>query len=298
MKLFIEVPTWLGDAVMASGAVYKLVDFFKPEKVVIFGSFVSTSLFKEEFEVVLDEKNHRFKQLMRMEKTDVAISFRSSLYSKILVNFIAKKGYTFPKNLHGHQVEKYSRYINSIIKQNSIYPPKLHFKPFKYPKQTLGINPGATYGNAKRWYPKEFAKVANELGKIYDIVIFGGPGEEKMAADIEKELTIKNYQNLCGKLSIKELCEKIGGLSLFITNDSGPMHIAGVYKVPTVAIFGPTNYKETSQWQNPNFHIISKELDCAPCMKRECPLKHHDCMKSIKAKDVITLIKDRLLIGK
>jgi len=298
VKLFVEVPTWLGDTVMASGAIYKLIEHYKPKDITIFGSLVSTQLFKDEYKTIVDDRSHRIKQLYKLPKADIAVSFRSSFYSKIMVNLIAQKGYIFPKNLQGHQVEKYSNYINNIINKQEIYPPKLHFTPIKYPKPTLGINPGATYGSAKRWYSKEFAKVANTLGAKYDIIIFGGPGEEDMARDIEKDLTIKNYKNLCGKMTIKELCEHMGGLNLFITNDSGPMHIAGAYKVPTVAIFGPTNYKETSQWQNPNFFVISKDLECAPCMKRECPLKHHKCMKSIKAKDVISLIEDRLSIDK
>ncbi len=286
MKLFIETPTWLGDAVMASGAIYGLVEYFKPDEVFVFGSFVTTELFKDDFKVIVDDKKHRVKQLFTLPKVDVAISFRSSLYSKILVKFIAKDGYTFFKS-KAHQVEQYSNFANKITNQKKIYNPKLKFVPKVYKKPTLGINPGATYGSAKRWYPVEFAKVANELGKKYDIVIFGGPGEEDIAKDIEKDLTISNYQNLCGKLSIKELCENIAGLSLFITNDSGPMHIAGVYKIPTVALFGPTKCEETSQWKNPNFKIITKNLECSPCMKRECPLKHHNCMKTITAEDVI-----------
>jgi heptosyltransferase-2 len=167
----------------------------------------------------------------------------------------------------------------------------LPFEPKHFQKPILGINPGATYGSAKRWYPEEFAKVANALGEKYDVIIFGGPGEEEIAKDIEKKLTISNYQNLCGKLSIKELCEHIGGLDLFITNDSGPMHIAAAYNVPIVAVFGPTNYKETSPWGS-NYKIVTKDLECAPCMKRECPLGHHECMKEIKAEDVLKAVKE------
>ena len=60
-----------------------------------------------------------------------------------------------------------------------------------------------------------------------------------------------NYRNLAGKTTIEELCAAIGGLSLFVTNDSGPMHVAAAYRVPTVAIFGPTRHTETCQWANP-----------------------------------------------
>ena len=292
MKLLIETPTWLGDAVMSSGAIEKLIEYFNPDEVIIFGSFVSTELFKPIANKVVVDKKEKFKNIFNLEKVDIAISFRSSFYSKFLMKLKSKKSYNFFKS-YGHQVEQYSNYVNSIINQDKIYPPKLNFIPFKYSKPTIGINPGATYGSAKRWYPEEFAKVANELGKKYDIIIFGGPGEEEIANDIEKNLTIKNYKNLCGKLTIKELCEKIGGLELLITNDSGPMHIAAAFKVKIVALFGPTKYKETSPY-NTEYKIVTKNLECAPCMKRECPLKHHECMKLITADEVIKASKEIL----
>jgi len=290
MKLLIEPPTWLGDAVMASGAIKVLLDDIKPKKSVIFGSFVATELLKGWFdEAIIIDKKHKFKQFIDFSKADMFISFRTSLYSKIL-GLKAKKSFYFDKNLSGHMVEKYSKYVNTIIGKSEIYPPVLPFKPKNFTKPTLGINPGATYGSAKRWYPKEFAKVANVLGEKYDVIIFGGPGEEEIAKDIEKNLKISNYKNLCGRLTIKELCEYTRGLDLFITNDSGPMHIAAAYNVPIVAVFGPTNYNETSPWSK-NYKIVTKDLECAPCMKRECPLGHHKCMKEIKAEDVIKAVK-------
>ena len=83
----------------------------------------------------------------------------------------------------------------------------------------------------------------------------------------------------------------ISTLDIFITGDSGPMHLAAAFKVPTVSIFGPTNYNETSQWMNDKGVIVKKELDCQPCMKRKCPLIHNNCMKLIKADEVLNSVK-------
>ena len=101
---------------------------------------------------------------------------------------------------------------------------------------------------------------------------------------------MKNYKNLAGYTTITELINKISSLDLFITGDSGPMHIAAAFQIPTVAIFGPTKDKETSQWMNNKSIIVKKNLNCQPCMKRTCPLQHHDCMNLIKAVDVLNTV--------
>jgi heptosyltransferase-2 len=102
---------------------------------------------------------------------------------------------------------------------------------------------------------------------------------------------VTNYQNLVGDTNISELIDIISNLDLFITGDSGPMHLAANYQVPTVSIFGPTKDNETSQWMNKKSIIVKKNLDCQPCMKRVCPLKHHNCMKLIKAKDILVEVE-------
>jgi len=308
MKLLIEVPTWLGDAIMSTPAIENLLEYYKPSYVTIVGSYVSTQLFNNHpqiNEIIIDDtKNatNRYLALYKLSKklkdSDVSISFRSSFASKVLMFFSrAKKRYYFSKEYKNkHQVLKYNEFINTIVPSNfEANDLKIYANPFKYSRPTLGINPGATYGSAKRWYPEEFAKIAIHLASKYDIVIFGGPGETNIAADIENELIkakVSNYKNVAGKTSIPELIEKIAGLDLFITNDSGPMHVAAAFKVNTYAIFGPTRFKETNQWNNPNEHLITKNLECAPCMKRECPLIHHDCMKLITAVDVLKEINE------
>ena len=68
------------------------------------------------------------------------------------------------------------------------------------------------------------------------------------------------------------------------------MHLAATFQIPTVSIFGPTNDIATSQWKNDRGIIVKKEIECRPCLRRECPLKHHNCMKNIKASDVFEAV--------
>ena len=126
----------------------------------------------------------------------------------------------------------------------------------------------------------------------FEIVIFGGKGEQEICEKIEQILKENGVacQNLAGKTSVKELCERIAGLSqngIFVTNDSGPMHVAAAFRVPTIALFGPTKFSETSPWGNEFAKIVHLNLACMPCMKRVCPLKTHVCMKELKPQMVI-----------
>ena len=305
MKILIELPTWLGDCVMATPAIENIVNFHNDVEITFIGSFVSIEAMKnhpKSIKTVIFDKKYGF--LYRSAKSlgsfDAFFSFRSSFRSKILKFLIsAKKKYQFDKNKyqHRHQVEKYNDFINDSLNINS-NPGKLQLYTQDQStevahKPILGINPGASYGSAKRWYPKEFAKVVAKLSVEYDIIIFGGPGEKDIASDIEKSLIksgLTNYQNLAGNTTIPELISRISNLDLFITGDSGPMHVAAAFQVPTVAIFGPTRDKETSQWMNDKSIIVKKNLDCQPCMKRTCPLQHHDCMNLIKAIDVLKAV--------
>jgi len=304
MKVLIELPTWLGDCVMATPAIENIVNFGNDVEITFIGSFVSIEAMKNHPKVVktvvLDKKYRvLYKTARNLGEFDYFFSFRSSLRTKFLKFLIsAKNKYQFDKNKyqHRHQVEKYNDFINDSLDIN--FPPgKLLLSTISSQsstQKTVGINPGASYGSAKRWYPEEFAKVASELSDRYDIVIFGGPGEVDIALDIEKLLIkkdVKNYKNLAGKTTIPELINHISNLDLFITGDSGPMHVAATFEVPTVAIFGPTKDDETSQWMNEKSLIVKKNLDCQPCMKRTCPLGHHDCMNLIKAVDVLDSVK-------
>ena len=314
MKILIELPTWLGDCVMATPAIEAIMKAYPEAEVTIVGSFVSTEMMKVHPRITSSyhdrtkERGLRLLNLYRLAKKvgyhDMALSFRSHFFSSLFLKMTgAKKRYSYhKKGLHGHQVEKYHAFVQKACAlSKEVENLTLYHDKKRYPKPTLGINPGATYGSAKRWYPEEFAKVAIAMSESHDIILFGGPGEKDIAGDIETimiEEGVQNYHNLAGETTIPELISHIAGLSLFVTNDSGPMHVAAAYQVPTVAIFGPTKYKETSQWRNEKGLIIRKEMACSPCMKRTCPIKTHDCMKEIKAKEVILALQNLIKSSK
>lgn len=150
----------------------------------------------------------------------------------------------------------------------------------------IGVNPGAAFGSAKRWYPERFAEVAGHLAAAWNakIVIFGGPGETDIADGIERHLA-GQCCNFAGKTNLRELMALIQRCSFFVTNDSGPMHIAAACGVPLVAIFGSTDHASTSPYTDKAV-IVRKEVECAPCKLRECPTDHR-CMTAVSADDVV-----------
>ncbi len=320
MRILIVLPNWLGDAIMATPAIELLAKYYPHTKFTFVGSYVSIEALKHHplcEQAVIDETKkapNRFLATYKLAKQlgefHLAITFRDQLHSSLLLRFtgtvicIARRSWHSmfllshtPKiSTSQHLVKQYAQLAMSDTDQwdGTMGRLALYIDKKEFEKPTLGINAGATYGSAKRWYPERFAEVAAFFANKYDIIIFGGPNEVAMAQEIEQNLKIlgiNNYTNLAGKTTIEELCSHIGGCSLFITNDSGPMHVAAAYQVPTVAIFGPTKYKETSQWMNEKSIIVRHDLKCSPCMKRECPLGHHECMKNIAASEVIEAAK-------
>ena len=180
--------------------------------------------------IVLDKKyKSLYKIYNRLGVFDVYFTFRSSFRAKLLRLFVkSTNNYQFNKKKYQnrHQVEKYVDFVNDSLNIN--FPAGNLTIHSSAPKEKtsskiLGINPGASYGSAKRWYPKQFAKIAIELSDKFDIIIFGGIDEQDFAKEIEKILIkkdIKNYRNLAGKTSIASLINYISNLDIFITGDS------------------------------------------------------------------------------
>ncbi len=164
----------------------------------------------------------------------------------------------------------------------------------------IGINPGATYGSAKRWLPERFAELIK--GIISDlkghVVLVGSAAEVEIAREIIAETKKTGLNNIdsdillmSGKTSLRELAALISECTLFVTNDSGPMHMSSALFVPTIAIFGSTRSAATGP-VGEGHRVISKGLSCSPCMERECPEGHVRCMADISAGEVLETVKN------
>jgi heptosyltransferase-2 len=155
----------------------------------------------------------------------------------------------------------------------------------------VGINPGSTYGGAKRWLPERFAEVTERLCRTIresreqqvSVVIFGAKGEEHLGREIAARLSSRSLV-LSGATTIRELMAAVKRCTMLLTNDTGPMHIASAFQVPVVAIFGPTDWRTTSPFGSAHA-IVRQPVDCAPCLLRECPIDHR-CMTRVTVDQV------------
>ncbi|MEW6614224.1 MAG: lipopolysaccharide heptosyltransferase II [Thermodesulfobacteriota bacterium] len=163
----------------------------------------------------------------------------------------------------------------------------------------VGINPGAYFGSAKRWLPERYALLSDMIHKDFrgKILLFGSK-EEKVISEMILGIANSDVIDLAGKTSLLETMALIEKCSLFITNDSGLMHLAAALKIPLIAIFGSTDPVTTSPLGTSSI-IIRKKVPCSPCLKRECPTDHQ-CMRLIEVGEVYEharqILTDRVVI--
>lgn len=177
-------------------------------------------------------------------------------------------------------------------------------------KPVLGLHPGSVWPT-KRWGGfADVARLAADWGAV--VLVFGGPGEEVEAADMidragfaEAGLAGKvQVHDLGGKLSLPQLAAFIKRLTVYVGNDSGPLHLAWTQRTPVTAIFGPTvrGLGFFPRAAKPGQAVVHEvELPCRPCGlhgSKACPLGHHQCMKLVAPQSVWHSVRQQLESGK
>ncbi|MBN1365581.1 MAG: lipopolysaccharide heptosyltransferase II [Syntrophaceae bacterium] len=279
-------------------------------------------LFSDVNEIIIYEKKYgtpagifRLARSLKKEKFDLAILLQNAIEAAIIAvaagiplragydsdarGFLLTNSVKRTKELQKiHQVDYYLEMVKALgcvsfnrqmklkTKINSSDAGDVLRKFIRdYKKPIIGFAPGATYGAAKKWFPERFAKVADMLGERFSVqgIILGGKADEKTAVEVQSLSRVKLI-NLAGKTDLREAIYLISQCDLFISNDSGLMHIACALNIPTVAIFGSTNPITTSPMGSKSV-IVRKEVSCSPCLKKTCPTDFR-CMNLISVDDV------------
>ena len=227
------------------------------------------------------------------------IGFEGNFRSKLL-----DKPIPFPKNKETqHLVNTYKHLLSPLRISLNNTPPQLFIdekeiseakgllKKFNISDQhiLIGINPGAAYGSAKCWPPNNFKELTIQLLKnpLVKIIYFGDLTGASLVKNIFRGMPDR-VTSLAGKTSIRQLMSLIKICNVFLTNDSGPMHIAAALKTPHLALFGSTSPVKTGPYESDN--LIYKNVECSPCYKRTCPIDF-PCMKEITTEEVYKRIQ-------
>lgn len=160
----------------------------------------------------------------------------------------------------------------------------------------IAIGAGSTNSRAKRWGEAKFGAVASRLSDEFNaqIILVGAPSETDVAREVKANTTAAPI-DLTGRTNIAEAAAVLSVADLLVSNDMGLAHVAPAVGTGTVVIFGPTNPVATRPFPD-NSVVIRNNVECSPCMLRECPIDHR-CMEGISVEQVLDLSR-RMLSGK
>ncbi len=351
-KNLIRGVNWIGDAVMTLPAIRSLKEALRDEELCLMvkkwvlpvfekNPFIEkTILYTDEFRGISGK--FRAAKRLKRERFSRAVLFQNALDAAVIA-FLAgipeRVGYsrdgrgvllTKPvpfderaKKLH------HSLYYLNILKHMGLEPlyrhPWIHLslderlRAQEYLKgkkrPLLLLNPGATFGSAKRWPAERFAELAEMIiTRLGGSVLISGSEREKPIADeilrkikdpeIEADVNV-----VAGGLTLREFIALLSQVDALVTNDSGPMHLAYAVGTPVVALFGSTSpeltgppsfvkpekagFKEVTEFRLRD-RVITKRLQCSPCFKRTCPEGHTRCLELISDEEVFDALKEIL----
>jgi len=160
----------------------------------------------------------------------------------------------------------------------------------------LAVNPGASCPS-KVWPAERFAQVAEKLAGRYNfkILILAGPKDMHLADKVAQGIKVKAI-NLAGKTSVSQLASILKRCALFISNDSGPVHIASALGTPVISIFGRNQPGLSPQRWGPlggRSKHLHKEVGCILCLAHNC-VKEFACLKAISVEDVVKAAEEIL----
>jgi len=156
-------------------------------------------------------------------------------------------------------------------------------------KPIIGIHPGAYY-ESQRWLPERFIELIEQLCKTksYERILFGGP-EDKVLIDRIVSMVNEGILTYIAD-DLRQFAALLSCSSVFICNNSGPLHMAVAVNTPTISFMGPTH---KNRWMPiGNIHKVLRidDLPCIGCSLGYCKIKTHDCMRLITAEMVMDVI--------
>ena len=157
----------------------------------------------------------------------------------------------------------------------------------------VGLFPGAGW-KLREWMPDRFAAIGDLVVKHFDaqVLIFGGPNEGELVNHVANLMTEEAIP-FAADLRLLQFAAVVKACDLFITNDTGPMHVATALHTPTVTLFGPGNHIRFQPLQA--LHTtIRHHVPCNPCKQFTDKCKNNICMKLITVDEVWETVRQKL----
>jgi lipopolysaccharide heptosyltransferase II len=320
-KILVIQTAFIGDAILATGIIEKLHQYYTETEIHFLVRKGNESLFENHpflRQVLVWDKSKKYSDLWRLlqairkEKFDVAINLQRFGATGLLTGFSgATKTIGFEKNPFfflfsesypheiqnsKHEVERNHELIKNIT-DNHFEKPKL------YPSEKdinliskYTENPFVCIAPASVWFTKQlpeekWVELINKTNSAYTIFILGSKADNDLAQRIIDAAPNKNVVNLCGKISLLQSAVLMKLATMNYVNDSAPLHLASSVNAPVTAFFCSTIPEFGFGPLSENSPIIQTEekLICRPCGlhgKKACPEGHFKCGKSINISSV------------
>ena len=315
-KILIIAPSWIGDLIMSASLIKALKNNQNNSIDILVNSNLLNlaNLIPGIRKVILSDTEHgklsliyRIKKglSLRSEQYDECYILTNSYKSAIIPLFAGiKKRISYLGELRygliniikqplKRNLGMVNRYLNLIDqkytdKVNPIFNIKTNresiSKKFNFCGKYIVFCPDAEYGPAKRWPTNKWLDLANEISKLYNVIIVG---LDISISDEFRLLESDKIINLIGKTNLLEVMEIIALSEGVISNDSGLMHVSASLDKKIIALYGSSSLTYTPPLiSKEKRDIIYKNLDCSPCFKRVCPLGHTKCLNDIKVDEV------------
>jgi ADP-heptose:LPS heptosyltransferase len=323
MKILVRLPNWLGDMVMAVGAVHQLPFFFPDAEVSVVAKKGIHDLlsffpaFKHEF--VFDKSEYKGpkglwqfgKKIRSTERFDLFVSFPDSFSSALMGYATGAKqriGYrnegrnilltnAYPKLRGLHRVQEYVRLLEAFAqKKAGAIDVRLHHS---FPKQdhlVVNINSEAS---SRRLTTAKAVEIISAVRKNFDekILLIGGHREKDFVDEVLGLLPEKSgIESLAGRTSLGELTQVLASAKLLLTTDSGPAHLANALGTQTVVLFGAGNENNTAPYNKECLAVVRLgKLSCEPCTKNVCvQFSTPQCLELLETKNILAAMRQKI----
>ena len=333
MRILVRGTNWIGDAVMTTPAIRKLRALFPEAAMTLLtpewaeGIFSSTGLFNDI--VTTDSRLAEVRELRR-RGFDLAIVFPNSFKTALVARLAgAKQRFGYASDRRGflltdavatpewkntrHEVYYYLNLVDAIeqsyfgaVTETTDMEPRIEVPSEKLVEaqrfisagdsRTIVLAPGSTNSRAKRWLPENFASLNDRLQRELGakVLLLGSKGDAEVSQRVI-DLSSEKPIDLTGDTDIETAAALLHEADILVSNDMGLAHLAPAVGTKTIVIFGPTNQVTTRPFSEKAV-VLSANVECAPCMLRDCPIDHR-CMTRVTADSVFEEVKKILNDG-